>query len=212
VTLATYTRVEVDVVLAHLVAQTNAPSSMGTQLEQLSTRTEARRHGPGWGTHARFEVRTKDHDAEGAVLRDAAAYRVLQGFAAVKDSSLDCDALRAVCGASTTCEPVPGCTWVRTPGLGAAALKALRAFQAALAAPSDEDLERAERRAAKAPADKRAATLQKAIAEYRAPRGLDAVQVTFKLKSPAQAAEVYADAMLLLSMYVQEFNRLKGKK
>jgi len=196
--LLSLTRITVDEVLSHLVAQTNAPSSMGAQLEQLSTRSEARKHGPGWTTHSNA-TETKIHDAEGSALRNATAYRVLQEITRVKDTSISVDALRAM--AET-----------HRRGLGECTIIALRAYHAALAAPSDDDLQRAERRAARAPEDKRDEVRQRTIAELRAPRGVAAVAVAFGLPSSdiTSGAELYADARLLLGTFVDEFVKARG--
>jgi hypothetical protein len=179
--------------LCHLSAVTNAPSSMGAQLDQLSSQSEAKRHGPGWGTHAKGQP-AKVHDAEATVLRHAKVYRLVTSLARVKAVDLEVPSLVAI-------------SLEHVDGLGRVVVRTLRAFQSALAAPSDEELERANVRAAKATPERRDEVRQRAIAEYRAPRGLEAVQELYALKTSAHAAELYADCLLVLSMYVQQFNR-----
>jgi hypothetical protein len=200
-----HTHVEVAEVLCHLAGRTNAPSSMGSQLDRLATQSEAKNHGPGWGTHSK-PTRPTPKDPEGPILRDGAAFRVIHGLGCIRTADLDVPALVALSQGSSE-------------GLGRIVIRTLRAFQEALAAPSDEDIERATKRADKTTSRKgeppdeyvarRAEVFQRAVAEYRAPRGLDAVQRLFGLKESSQAAELYGDALLVLSMYVQSFNRRK---
>lgn len=186
--------ITVDDVLGHLVARTNAQSTMGAQLDQLAVTSEARGHGPGWRTHAKPTVKTAK-DPEAGALRDSAMYRCVAGLGNIKGVDTD-TASRLVDVA------VDSGTWV-----GAVVVNTLRAFQSALASVTDEDLERAQRRAAKSAPALQEAVLQKALGEYRAPRGIDAVMRTWSLKTTAEAAELYADCLLVLALYVQTFNR-----
>ncbi len=103
--------------------------------------------------------------------------------------------------------------------MGRIVVQVLRAFQEALTAPTDDEIERATKRAdrtasrqSEPPEEhvaRRAEVFQRAIAEYRSPRGVEAVQRLFGLKESGQAAELYGDCLLVLSMYVQTFNRRK---
>lgn len=179
--------------LCHLSAVTNAPSSMGAQLDQLASQSEAKRHGPGWTTHAKPQA-PKVHDAEATILRHAKVYRLITSLARVQAVDLEVSALVLV-------------ALDHGQGIGRVVVRTLRAFQSALAAPSDEEIERANVRASKATPERRDEVRQRAISEYRAPRGLAAVQELFGLKTPGAAAELYADCLLVLSMYVQTFNR-----
>ena len=190
-------KITIDDVLGHLVARTNAQSSMGAQLDQLSVTSEARAHGPGWRTHAKPAVKTAK-DPEAGILRDSALYRCVTGLGNVK--GVDIDAAGRLVDVA-----VDRGTWI-----GNVIVNTLRAFQSALASVTDEDLERAERRASKAPPAKQEEVRQKALGEYRAPRGLDAVMRTWSLKTSAEAAELYADCLLVLALYVQDFNRRKA--
>lgn len=195
-TMHTFTPVEVSEVLCHLAGKTNSPSSMGSQLERLATQSEAKRHGPGWITHAK-PTRPVPKDPEGPALRDASVYRLISDLGRIRAVDLDAKVL-----VQTALE--------RKHAIGTIVVRTLRAFQEALAAPSDEELERASKRADKATPARRDEVFQRAIAEYRAPRGLDAVQRAFALAESGTAAELYADCLLVLSVYVQTFNRKKG--
>lgn len=190
------THVEVAEVLCHLAGRTNAPSSMGSQLDRLATQSEAKRNGPGWGTHHK-PTRPTPKDPEGPILRDGAVFRLIHGLGCIRTADLEIPTLLALSQAH------------QSEGLGRIVVRTLRAFQEALAAPCDEDIERATKRADKATSARRDEVFQRAIAEYRAPRGLEAVQRVFALKEIAQAAELYGDCLLVLAMYVQAFNRRK---
>jgi hypothetical protein len=189
--------------LCHLSAVTNAPSSMGAQLDRLGEASEAKKHGPGWTTHAKPSV-GKANDAEGIILRHARTYKLVSDITRLKSVDLEVPALVAV-------------TLERKDTIGRMVIRIVREFQAALAAPSDAEIARADARASKIVRkpdetvqdviDRQHATRQRALAEYRAPRGLEALVRRFDLASTAEAAELYADALLVLSMFVQSFNR-----
>ncbi len=189
-----HTHVDVAEVLCHLAGRSNAPSSMGSQLERLATQSEAKRNGPGWGTHAKI-TRPTPKDPDGAILRDAAVYRLIADLGRIRAVDIETASTLVDVAAEQGCS------------VGRVVVQTLRAFQEALAAPSDEDIERATKRAEKATPARRGEVFQRAIGEYRAPRGVDAVQRTFALKTTERATELYGDCLLVLSAYVQVFNR-----
>lgn len=191
-----HSHVDVAEVLCHLAGRTNAPSSMGSQLDRLAMQSEAKKHGPGWTTHAK-PSRPTPKDPDGAILRDAAVYRLISDLGRIRSVDIE--------NANTLLDihAEQGGT------VGRVIVLTLRAFQEALVAPSDEDIERAKKRAEKATPARRAEVIQRAIAEYRAPRGVEAVRSLFGLKTTLEATELYGDCLLVLSTYVQTFNRRK---
>lgn len=237
-TVHTFTPVEVSEVLCHLAGKTNSPSSMGSQLERLQKGETKKRkkHTSRWcadcgrkskggtacpvcgasfwaaGTDAAemhvHALRTMASDLEGSMLKDATAFRVVQDLSRIRNTRLD--TVAALLKIVTKSGQSMGVVVVRT----------LRAFQEALTSPSDEDLERATKRADKTIARKgeppdafiarRDEVFQRAIGEYRAPRGVEAIERAFSLKESGEAAELYGDCLLVLSLYVQEFNNRKG--
>lgn len=188
---------EVPEILCHLGGRTNAPSSMGSQLERLAMQSEAKRHGPGWGTHAK-PTRPAPKDPESGILRDAPVYRLISDLGRIKSVDIE------------TASTLVDVAAEQGRSIGFVVVRTLRAFQEALAAPSDEELERASKRADRATSAKRDEVFQRAIAEYRAPRGVDAVLRLFGLKTTARAAELYGDCLIVLGLYVQTFNRNKA--
>lgn len=193
-TLIRHESISVSEVLCHLSATTNAPSSMGAQLEQLAAASDARTHGPGWGTKAKPAL-PKRQDPEGIVLRDASMHRLVAGLGNIKGVDMD------------TAENLVKVSYDRKQSVGRVLVRVLRSYHAALAAPTEEELARANERAAKCVAHKRSEVFQKAIGEYRAPRGLEAVRVEAGLKTSGEAAALYGDCLIVLAMYVQVFNR-----
>jgi len=189
--------IAVEDVLVHFTAATNAPSSMGSQLDRLAVQSEAKRHGPGWITHAKPTSPTHK-DPDGAILKDAELYRCVGDLGRMRSAEID------------TAGTLVDVAVSQGHAIGNVLVRTLRAFQSALASPTDEELERATKRADKATSARRAEVLQRALAEYRAPRGLEAIQRCWDLSSSGQAADLYADCLLVLSLFLQQFNR-RGK-
>lgn len=203
-TMINRTPVTVEEMLAHFVSRSNAPSTMGSQLARLAAGSDARHHGAGWGPKAKAETPTPK-DPEGPILRDSNVYRLEQGLAAIKGADLDIPALVSVTSSTKD-------------GMGRVVVRVLRAFQEALAAPTEDELGRAHQRAQKVTqrpdeppsvfVERQLAVFQKAIGEYRAPRGIEAIERLYP--GIENAAELYADCLLVLSMFVQSFNRKKA--
>lgn len=189
--------VAVDEILCHLAARSSAPSSMGSQLERLALQSEAKKHGPGWTTHSK-PTRPTPKDPSDDILRDAEVFRLIAELGKIR--------------AVDNIETAPTLIDVAAEqggGIGRTLVRTLRAFQEALRSPTDEELDRANRRAERAQEAHKSDVFQRAIADYRAPRGVEAVQRLFGLKTSERAAELYADSLLVLSLFVQDFNRKK---
>lgn len=210
-------------VLCHLSATTNAPSSMGAQLEQLAAASDARTHGAGWTTKAKAPL-PKRQDPESNTLRDASMHRLVTGLGDIS-GGLD----------PATAETLIKVAYDRKQSVGRVIVQTLRAFHAALQALTDEEIERACLRAdksgtrrpgkigdsgnwvgMKACANGENCTCQhcqwersyeRACIEYRSPRGQEAVQELYKLKTSQEAAMLYGDCLIVLAVYVQQFNR-----
>jgi hypothetical protein len=86
------THIEIAEVLCHLAGRTNAPSSMGSQLDRLATQSEAKSHGPGWGTHSK-PTRPTPKDPEGPILRDGSVFRLISDLATSPQSKAGASAL-----------------------------------------------------------------------------------------------------------------------
>ena len=139
---------------------------------------------------------TPDVDFESNVLRGASMARCLSDLGRIRDTTIDVPVLLHVAASQRR-------------AIGGVVVATLGAFQAALASPSDEDLARANSRASKATPARREEVRQRALAEYRAPRGLDAVQRTLDIKDSSKAAELYADCVLVVASFLRIFNARK---
>lgn len=192
--LVPHARLDVHQVLCHLSARGSTPSNLGTQLDNLSRRAKTEKPDPlRWGAKAKKEAALVK-DLEAAVLRDAAAYRLIHELGQVSRVDADAQTLFAVSAASGD-------------SIGVVVVRTLRAYQEALSAPDDADIERATARASRSAPDRRALTYQHAIEAYQAPRALAAVMALYAPKDAPRAASLYADCYLILSLFVARHNR-----
>jgi len=195
---------------------------MGAQLEQLAAASDARTHGPGWGVKAKPPL-PKRQDPESNMLRDGSMHRLVAGLGNIKGVDLD------------TAETLIRVSYDQGQSVGRVLVQTLRAFHTALRALTDEEIDRACLRADKSGTRRPGKigengnwigmkacvsgeqctcrhcqwerSYERACVEYRSPRGLEAVQELYKLKTSAEAAMLYGDCLIVLAVYVQAFNR-----
>jgi hypothetical protein len=172
-------------VLCALAAETNAKSSTGAQLDQLATRSEAKKERHGWGTHSAPTRSGKARDYEGAVMADAETYGVIRGLERIETTTIEIEALREL--AEDLGKP-----------LGATCVKVLRTYQSAMRAPSDDELKQAQGRA----------NTGLHLKRIRERQGAGAVSRVFDV-SEKVALEAVADAVLVLDAYVRTSRRKK---
>lgn len=213
-------KVTLEDVLAVFVAEANAPSTMGYQLEAAMAAAPA--DGKPLPPADPFGMTCKpaagpsaaDRDFEGMTLRDVHVARVTHGISKLhklKPDTLEVPLLEEMTKARRS--------------MGWLVTKTLRTFHSSLGALSEEDIERACKRAdlkvrvrpktacplvgcdlEGCDSCRWEAAYKRACEEYRAPRALEAVRVALKLPDTGVAAELVADCTIVASAYIDEVN------